>query len=112
MRLRRRGSELARTRPAGADTWIHLCHGLAIWTRGHHAAMPYEEVPAFIASLRERDASAAPRSNCCILRLPFRANRWKCDGTRSTSRTPCGDLPAGRMKAAVRKTRVPFHRAR
>jgi hypothetical protein len=28
-------------------------------TRGHHAAMPYAEVPAFVASLHEREAIAA-----------------------------------------------------
>lgn len=28
-------------------------------SRGHHAAMPYPDVPAFVARLRERDAAAA-----------------------------------------------------
>jgi Arm DNA-binding domain len=32
-------------------------------TRGHHAAMPYAEVPAFVASLREREQSPQWLSN-------------------------------------------------
>ncbi|WP_036284057.1 site-specific integrase [Methylocystis sp. ATCC 49242] len=36
-------------------------------TRGHHAAMPYAEVPGFVASLRERDALAAMALEFCIL---------------------------------------------
>ena len=36
-------------------------------TRGHHAAMPYADVPAFVASLRERPAIAARALELCIL---------------------------------------------
>ena len=36
-------------------------------SRGHHAAMPYAEVPAFIASLRQRSATAARALEFCIL---------------------------------------------
>ena len=32
-------------------------------TRGHHAAMPYTEVPAFVAGLRQRPTTAARASN-------------------------------------------------
>src|SRR5208282_1110656 len=35
--------------------------------RGHHAAMPYAEVPAFVAGLRERPATAARALEFCIL---------------------------------------------
>src|SRR5208283_2766872 len=35
--------------------------------RGHHAAMPYADVPAFVASLRERPATAARALEFCIL---------------------------------------------
>ena len=45
----------------------HLLPRPSKLTRGHHAAMPYEEVPAFIASLRERDALAAVALELCIL---------------------------------------------
>jgi integrase len=36
-------------------------------TRGHHAALPYAEVPAFIAGLRQRPATAARALEFCIL---------------------------------------------
>lgn len=36
-------------------------------TRGHHAAMPYEDLPAFMARLRERDATAALALELAIL---------------------------------------------
>ena len=36
-------------------------------TRGHHAAMPYAEVPAFVVALRERPAIAAKALEFCIL---------------------------------------------
>jgi len=36
-------------------------------TRGHHAAMPYPDVPAFVARLRERDATAAAALEFAIL---------------------------------------------
>jgi hypothetical protein len=35
--------------------------------RGHHAAMPYEEVASFIAKLRERDSLTAQALELCIL---------------------------------------------
>lgn len=35
--------------------------------RGHHAAMPYSDVPAFVARLRERDATAAAALEFAIL---------------------------------------------
>ena len=36
-------------------------------SRGHHAAMPYAEVPAFVAKLRERSATAARALEFTIL---------------------------------------------
>jgi integrase len=36
-------------------------------TRGHHAAMPYADIPAFVAGLRERRAIAARALEFCIL---------------------------------------------
>ena len=35
--------------------------------RGHHAAMPYDEVAAFVADLRGREALAALALELCIL---------------------------------------------
>ena len=48
----------------------HLSHLLpkrAKLTRGHHAAMAYRDVPAFIAQLRECNAIAAMALEFCIL---------------------------------------------
>jgi hypothetical protein len=36
-------------------------------TRGHHAAMPYADVPAFIDEIRRREATAARALELCIL---------------------------------------------
>ena len=36
-------------------------------TRGHHAAMPYDQVAAFVADLRKREATAALALEFCIL---------------------------------------------
>ena len=80
-------------------------------TRGHHAAMPYERVPAFIADLRQREAIAALALEFCILTAARSGEvfglRWpevdfdKCIWT----------VPGERMKAG-RAHRVPLcHRA-
>ncbi len=76
-------------------------------TRGHHAAMPYADVPAFVASLRERPAMAARALEFCILTAARSgealAARWDeidLDGKVWT-------VPAERTKAA-REHRVPL----
>src|SRR3954468_16605641 len=45
----------------------HLLPRPSRLARGHHAAMPYEDVAAFIATLRDREASAALALELCIL---------------------------------------------
>ncbi|WP_424360140.1 tyrosine-type recombinase/integrase [Methylocystis parvus] len=48
----------------------HLSHLLpkrGKLTRGHHAAMAYADLPAFVAQLREREALAAMALELCIL---------------------------------------------
>jgi integrase len=76
-------------------------------TRGHHAALPYVSVPAFMSELRERKAVAALALEFLILtaarsgevlgarweEIDFAANVWT--------------VPAGRMKAG-REHRVPL----
>jgi integrase len=76
-------------------------------SRGHHAAMPYEEVAGFIARLRERDSLAAQAFELCILTaarsgeiLGMRWDEVDLDKKLWT-------IPANRMKAA-RKHRVPL----
>jgi integrase len=53
------------TPPAGAAD--KLLPRRAKLTRGHHAAMPYADVPAFVAELRQRPATAARALEFCIL---------------------------------------------
>jgi len=45
-------------RRAGAAISTSSCQRGKL-SRGHHAAMPYPEIPAFIARLREKEAMAA-----------------------------------------------------
>ena len=45
----------------------HLLPRRSKLARGHHAAMPYDEVAAFVAGLREREALAALALELCIL---------------------------------------------
>ena len=77
-------------------------------TRGHHAAMPYADVPAFVASLRERPATAARALEFCH---PdggaIRRGAGARVGTKSTSTAKVWTVPAERTKAA-REHRVPL----
>ena len=54
-------------------------------SRGHHAAMPYKDVPAFVAKLREREAVAALALEFAILPRLAPAKFSARDGWRSTS---------------------------
>jgi integrase len=76
-------------------------------TRGHHAAMPYADVPAFVARLREREAVAA-------LALEFAILTAARSGEVLGARWPEIDfdarvwtIPAKRMKSG-REHRVPL----
>ncbi|WP_316195361.1 MULTISPECIES: tyrosine-type recombinase/integrase [unclassified Bradyrhizobium] len=75
--------------------------------RGHHAAMPYEEVAGFITKLREREASSALALELCILTAARSGEilgmRWpEIDLDRKI-----WTVPAERMKAG-REHRVPL----
>jgi integrase len=76
-------------------------------SRGHFAAMPYVEVPAFMAALREREAMAALALEFLILTAAARSGevlgaRWAEIDLNAKIWT----IPATRMKAA-REHRVP-----
>jgi hypothetical protein len=91
-RLRRRMErvfDFARARGKGAGENLarwrgHLDAVLPKWaklTRGHHKAMPCDEVPAFMTALRERAARHAIRAVCGArtqARQPYsmRAHLW------------------------------------
>jgi integrase len=76
-------------------------------TRGHHAALPYADVPTFVANLRERKAIAALALEFAILTAARSSEvlgaRW--EGIDFDARI--WTIPAGRMKAA-RQHRVPL----
>ena len=76
-------------------------------TRGHHAAMPYEEIPAFIARLRERDALAAVALELCILTAARSGELLGMRWDEIDFQNAVWSLPAGRMKAG-RTHRVPL----
>ena len=76
-------------------------------TRGHHAAMSYENVPRFIGQLRKRDATAALALEFCILTAARSGEvlgmRWpEIDMDKNI-----WTVPAMRMKAG-REHRVPL----
>jgi len=75
--------------------------------RGHHAAMPYVDVPTFIAKLRERDAIAARALEFTVLTAArsgetFGATWQEFDLTKNV-----WTVPAERMKG-FREHRVPL----
>lgn len=88
----------------------HLDHLLAKpkkLTRGHHAAMAYDQVPAFVAELRTREATAALALEFLILTAGRTGEvlgaRWdEFDLTAGV-----WTVPAARMKAG-REHRVPL----
>jgi len=88
----------------------HLAHLLPkrkILTRGHHAAMAYADIPAFLARLREREALAARALEFCILTAARSGEvlgaRWREIDLTARIWT----VPAGRTKAE-REHRVPL----
>jgi len=88
----------------------HLAHLLPRrqkLTRGHHAAMAYDAIPAFVAKLRERDALAALALEFCILTATRTGEtlgaRW--DEIDLTARV--WEIPAPRTKTG-KAHRVPL----
>jgi integrase len=92
-------------------TWRgHLEHFLAKpakLTRGHHAAMPYEEVPSFIAELWTREALAARALELCILTAARSGEILGMRWPEVEFSTRVWTVPATRMKAG-REHRVPL----
>jgi integrase len=76
-------------------------------SRGHHAAMPYGEVPAFVDSLRKRQTTAARALEFCILTATRSGEALAARWDEIDFHTKLWTVPAGRMKAA-REHRVPL----
>jgi integrase len=75
--------------------------------RGHHAAMPYEDVAAFIAKLREREASAALALELCVLTAARSGEILGMQWAEIDFDKKIWTVPANRMKAG-REHRVPL----
>jgi integrase len=76
-------------------------------TRGHHAAMPYQDVPAFMASLRGREAMAAKALEFAILTAARTGEVIGAKWSEIDLQAKVWTIPAERMKAG-REHRVPL----
>lgn len=76
-------------------------------TRGHHAAMPYADVPAFIAKLRERDATAALALEFTILTAARTGETLEAEWSEFDLHAKVWTVPAPHMKTG-RVHRVPL----
>ena len=88
----------------------HLSHLLprrGKLTRGHHAAMAYRDVPAFIAQLRECNVIAAMALEFCVLTATRSGEIYGARWSEIDVEAKVWTLPAARMKAA-REHRVPL----
>ena len=88
----------------------HLSHLLpkrGVLSRGHHAAMDYRDVPAFLARLRERDATAALALEFCILTATRSGETLGARWAEIDLAAKVWTVPAARMKAA-RAHRIPL----
>ena len=81
----------------------------AILTRGHHAAMPYKDVPAFIVALRARHAVSARALEFLILTAARSGEVRKMTWGEVDLDDGLWMVPADRMKAK-RPHRVPLTR--
>jgi integrase len=88
----------------------HLAHLLpkrGKLTRGHHAAMAYADVPAFVAQLREREALAALALEFCILTAARSGEVLGARWSEVDLVAKVWTVPAERMKA-TREHRIPL----
>lgn len=75
--------------------------------RGHHAAMPYDEVAGFVTQLRDRDATAALALELCILTAARSGEILGMRWDEIDLDKKIWTVPAHRMKAG-REHRVPL----
>ena len=76
-------------------------------TRGHHSAMPYGELPAFVASLREHPTTAARALEFCILTAARSGEALAARWEEIDFAGKVWTVPPARTKAA-REHRVPL----
>jgi integrase len=85
----------------------HLLPRPSKLSRGHHAAMPYEEVAAFIAKLRGREATSALALELCVLTAARSGEILGMRWSEIDLDKEVWTVPAARMKAG-REHRVPL----
>lgn len=85
----------------------HLLPKPSKLSRGHHAAMPYEEVATFMSQLREREAIAALALEFCILTAARSGEVLGAQWAEFDIGKTIWTVPAHRMKAG-REHRVPL----
>lgn len=85
----------------------HLLSKRQKLTRGHHAAMPYPEVAAFVAGLRKREAVAANALEFLILTAARSGEVLGATWGEIDLKAAVWTVPAARMKAG-REHRVPL----
>jgi integrase len=85
----------------------HLLPRPSKLARGHHAAMPYEEVAPFIAKLRKRKATSALALEFCILTAARSGEILGMRWSEINFDTKIWTVPASRMKAGL-EHRVPL----
>ena len=89
----------------------HLLPRPSKLARGHHAAMPYEDVAAFVAKLRKREATSALALELCILTAARSGEILGMRWSEIDLDKKIWTVPADRMKAG-REHRVPLVAAR
>ena len=75
--------------------------------RGHHAAMPYQKVPAFVQSLQQRDATAARALEFLILTAARSGEVLGAGWSEVDLERAVWTVPPARMKSG-REHRVPL----
>ncbi len=77
-------------------------------TREHHAALPYDELPAFLKDLRQQGGNAARALELLILTAARTGEVIGCESEKEIDLKKCiWTVPAGRMKAG-KEHRVPL----
>src|SRR6186713_2694869 len=85
----------------------HLLPRPSKLSRGHHAAMPYEDVAGFIADLRQREATSALALELCILTAARSGEILGMRWPEIDLDKKIWTVPANRMKAG-REHRIPL----
>lgn len=78
-------------------------------TRGHHPALPYVEMPLFMADLRSRDAMAALALEFCILTATRTGETLGAEWEEIDLDTGLWVIPASRMKVG-KEHRIPLNK--